>query len=118
MFAHLTTEVGDIATGGIFWHNPIENKTGQTAPYIVFAVPRQEEDDIENRCKVEIVCFAKKLEELRDLTESIKLSLYETKVLNGNPYYMIRLQHQATGKETLENGYRYSILYYEVKFVR
>lgn len=115
LFTHLSdsAEISAIATGGVFWTNPLEAPTSE--PYIVYSRPEEQEDDIRNRHLVQIVCFAKSMSDRDGLSEAVKHSLRGVKEIGNGEYYIVQLITQTDSDIKLENGYFFNILNYDIR---
>lgn len=117
LYKHLTEDsaVDAIATGGVFWRNPLQAPVED--PYIVYSRAECLENDVRSQHRVQIVCFAKSMNDLEALTEAVKASLRDTTQVGDGNYYLVQPIAQTDSEDKLENGYFFNILNYYMKEV-
>jgi len=117
LYKHFTEDAGidAIATGGVFWRNPIEAPDG--TPYLIYSRPDLEENDVRNQHRVQIACFAQSMNDLEALTEAVKSSLRGATQVGEGKYYIVQLISQVDSEDKLENGYYFNILNYYMREV-
>ena len=111
--AELINNAGIAAIVGtrVYWRNPTVAQTEDA--YISFSRQTKERDMVRQKDRFQIVCFAKTMSVLDDLSDKV-IALFEDKtIVNNHQYFKVYLIAQEDATEKLETGYYWNILTFE-----